>query len=206
MTPALWSGSAPLLLASASPTRRALLEGAGIPVEAEAPGVDERAVEAAAQGEGLDPSGLAARLAAEKALAVSRRRPGRLVVGADQVLDLGGRVLHKAPDREAAVEKLLGLAGRRHSLRSAVALAQDGALVDGFLESAALAMRPLDRPAIELYLDLAGADVLGSVGAYRIEGLGVHLFAQVRGDHATILGLPLIPLLARLRARGLLAL
>jgi septum formation protein len=206
MTTALWTGPAPLLLASTSGTRCALLESAGIPVETEAPGVDERAIEASAEGEGLDPSGLAARLAAEKALAVSRRRPGRLVLGADQVLDLGGRVLHKAPDRASAVEKLLGLAGRSHVLRSAVALAEDGALVDTFLESAVLTMRTLDRSAIDLYLDLAGSDVLGSVGTYQIESLGVHLFDDIRGDHATILGLPLIPLLARLRARGLLAL
>ncbi|HEX2556314.1 MAG TPA: Maf family protein [Microvirga sp.] len=206
MTPSVWTDPAPLLLASTSPTRRALLESAGIPVEIEAPGVDERAVEAAARGEGLDPPGLALRLAAEKALAVSRRRPGRLALGADQVLDLDGRVLHKAPDREAAVAKLLALAGRRHALRAAVALARDGAVVDAFVESAVLAMRPLGRPAVERYLDAAGPDVLGSVGAYQIEGLGVHLFEAVDGDHATILGLPLLPLLARLRARGCLAL
>jgi septum formation protein len=205
MTPRLWTGAAPLLLASTSRTRRLLLESAGIPVETEAPGVDERAVEAAAQGEGLDPSGLAARLAAEKALSVSRRYPGRLVLGADQVLDLDGRVLHKAPDRAAAIDKLLDLAGRRHALRSAVALAQDGAVIEAFVESAVLAMRPLDGPMIERYLDTAGPDALSSVGAYQIESLGVHLFEEVQGDHATILGLPLIPLLARLRARGRLA-
>jgi len=205
MTPSLWTGSDPLLLASTSRTRRALLESAGLPVETEAPGVDERAVEAAAAGEGLGPMGLAARLAAEKALAVSRRRPGRLVLGADQVLDLDGRVLHKAADRAAAVATLIGLAGRSHALRSAVALARDGTVIEAFAESAVLAMRPLDRPAVERYLDAAGPAVLSSVGAYQIESLGVHLFEAVRGDHATILGLPLIPLLARLRARGWLA-
>jgi septum formation protein len=205
MTPSLWTGAEPLLLASASRTRRALLESAGIPVETEAPGVDERAVEAAAAGEGLDPEGLAARLAAAKALAVSGRHPGRLVLGADQVLELDGRVLHKAADRAAAIDKLLALAGRRHALRSAVALAQDGAVVETFGESAVLAMRTLDRTAIERYLDSAGPGVLGSVGAYQIEGLGMHLFAGVEGDHATILGLPLLPLLARLRMRGMLA-
>jgi septum formation protein len=206
MIPSLWTGATPLLLASTSRARRKLLESAGLPVETEAPGVDERSIEAAAQGDGLGPSDLAARLAAEKALAVSRRYPGRLVVGADQVLDCDGRVLHKADDRGAAVAKLLQLAGRRHALHSAIALAQDGAVVDAVQESAFLTMRPLDRAAVELYLDLAGPDVLASVGAYQIESLGMHLFTEVQGDHTTILGLPLRPLLARLRARGLLAL
>jgi septum formation protein len=199
----LWTPREPLLLASTSATRRALLESAGLPVETEAPGVDERGVEDEAAG--LDPPALAARLAEAKALAVSRRRPGRLVLGADQVLDAEGRVLHKAPDRSAAREKLLHLSGRTHALHSAVALARDGALVAAFVDSARLTMRALSPDAIERYLDAVGEAVFRSVGAYEIEGLGVHLFERVEGDHSTILGLPLRPLLERLRALGCLA-
>jgi septum formation protein len=205
MNASVWTGPAPLLLASTSATRCALLRGAGLPVDTEAPGVDERAIEDAARSEGLDPRALASRLAAEKALAVSRRRPGRLVLGADQVLDAGGRVLHKALDRAHAREKLLTLSGRDHTLHSAVALAQGGVVVEAFVESATLTMRALVEAQIDLYLDAAGDTVLRSVGAYEIEGLGAHLFERVEGDHTTILGLPLRPLLGRLRARGLLA-
>ncbi len=201
----VWTGPAPLLLASTSPTRRALLESAGLPVDTEAPGVDERAIEGAARDEGLDPRALASRLAAEKALAVSRRSPERLVLGADQVLDAGGQVLHKATDRAHAREKLLTLSGRDHELHSAVALAQGGAVVETFVESATLTMRALVEAQIDRYLDAAGDTALRSVGAYEIEGIGAHLFERVEGDHTTILGLPLRPLIRRLRARGLLA-
>ncbi len=117
--PALWLPPEPLLLASTSATRRALLASAGLPVETQAPGVDERAVEDAAQGGPPDPPALARRLAAEKARAVSRRHPGRIVLGADQVLDCGGAVFHKPADREAAREQLKALAGRSHVLHSA---------------------------------------------------------------------------------------
>lgn len=199
----IWRGAEPLLLASTSATRRALLESAALPVETRAPGVDERAVEA--QAAGLAPQDLAARLAEAKALAVSRAAPGRIVVGADQVLDLEGRALHKPADRAAARAHLAALAGRTHALHSAVALARDGAVIGDFVETARLTMRPLGAEAIARYVELAGDRVLASVGAYQLEGLGIHLFARIEGDHATILGLPLLPLLARLRGLGLLA-
>jgi septum formation protein len=198
----LWLAPAPLLLASTSATRRALLEAARLPVEAEAPGVDERAIEA---GTSEDPRELARRLAAEKALAVSRRRPGRVVVGADQVLELDGEVLHKPADRATAGRQIAQLAGRAHNLHSAFAVAIDGEVRREGLDSARLTMRPLDGHAIDRYLDLAGAAVTQSVGAYQLEGVGIHLFEQVEGNHSTILGLPLIPLLAALRSLGLLA-
>ena len=203
--PALWTLPEPLLLASTSATRRALLVSAGLPVETQAPGVDERAVEDAGRSDAPDPPALARRLAAEKARAVSRRHPKRIVLGADQVLDCGGAVFHKPADRQAAREQLQALSGRSHALHSAAAIAIGGQVVESFTASARLSMRPLTEDCIERYLDLAGADVLGSVGVYQIEGLGIHLFDQVDGDHSTILGLPLLPLLSSLRRLGCLA-
>lgn len=204
MTATPWRGSEPLLLASTSPTRRGLLEGAGFTVETEAPGVDERAVEASCAG--LAPEALARRLAEAKAGTVAARHPGRIVVGADQVLACDGALLHKPADLAEARAQIGRLAGRTHALHSAVALAVDGRVAESFVETAHLTMRPLDVEAIATYVDLAGAErVRASVGGYQLEGLGVHLFSGIAGDHSTILGLPLLPLLARLRARGLLA-
>jgi septum formation protein len=201
-----WKAPDRLLLASTSPTRRALLESAGLAVDTESPGVDERAVEAAARHEALVPPALAGRLAAEKALAVSHRHPGRIVLGADQVLACAGEVLHKPGDRGAAREQLRKLAGRSHDLHSAGVLAIGGEVADTFLASARLTVRSLTDETIDLYLDLAGPDVLRSVGVYQVEGLGIHLFEEVDGDHSTILGLPLLPLLSALRRLGCLSL
>jgi septum formation protein len=206
MTPhSLWTGPRPLLLASTSQTRRALLESAGLSAETQAPGIDERAVEEAARHEGLDPMGLAKRLAAEKALAVSRRHPDRLVLGADQVLACEGEVFHKPENREAARGQLARLAGRRHALHSAGALALGGRAIEEFGASAHLFMRSLTQSDIDTYLEHAGPQVLHSVGVYQLEGLGIHLFEEVDGDHSTILGLPLLPFLSTLRRLGLLA-
>ncbi|MET7246417.1 Maf family nucleotide pyrophosphatase [Methylobacterium sp. EM32] len=199
----LWRGPAPLLLASTSPTRRMLLDSAGLAVETRAPGVDERAVEAEAAG--LSPQDLAGRLAAAKAGAVAAHAPDRVVIGADQVLDLDGTVFHKPADRAGAAAHLARLQGRTHALHSAVALAVDGAVADRFVVTARLTMRPFGEAGIAAYLDAAGPTITGSVGAYQLEGVGIHLFDRIEGDHSTILGLPLLPLLARLRARGLLA-
>lgn len=200
-----WTADSPLLLASTSRTRLLLLVGAGLPIETQNPEVDERAVETASRAEMLGPPDLARRLAAEKALAVSRRNPDRLVLGADQVLDCEGKVLHKPTDRTMAREHLQRLAGRTHALHSAAVLAQNGTVIETILDSARLAMRDLDGKAIDRYLDLAGPEAWLSVGAYQLEGLGIHLFEGVEGDHSTILGLPLIPLLAALRRRTYLS-
>ena len=196
-----WLGPQPLLLASTSPTRRLLLEGAGLPVETEAPGVDERAVEAACAG--LAPPDLARWLAEAKTLAVARRHPDRVVVGADQVLALGDTLFHKPTDLEAAGAQIARLAGRTHHLHAAFAVAHGAEIVAGAVETASLTMRPLDEGQIAAYLACAGESRLcASVGGYQLEGLGIHLFEHVAGEHSTILGLPLLPLLAALRADG----
>lgn len=198
----LWLAPAPLLLASASATRRDLLTGAGLPVETAPARIDERALEA--EGGEIVPVDLARRLARAKAEEVAARHPGRIVIGADQVLEYEGRIFHKPADLAAAHNHLARLQGRTHQLHSAVAILRDGRAED-FVETARLTMRPLDAEAIDAYLRLAGVAVTTSVGAYQLEGLGIHLFERVEGDHSTILGLPLTPLLARLRGMGLLA-
>ncbi|SFL72390.1 Maf family protein [Methylobacterium pseudosasicola] len=196
-----WLRPDPLLLASTSPTRRLLLESAALPVETASPDVDERAIEASSQG--LAPPDLALRLARAKADAVASRHPGRVVLGADQVLELDGAIFHKPRDSDAARAQLARLAGRTHALHSAAALA--GALSDGFVATARLTIRPLDARAIAAYVACAGDEkVRASVGGYQLEGPGIHLFESVIGDHSTVLGLPLLPLLARLRRAGYL--
>ena len=202
--PSLWRGGAPLLLASTSATRKVLLTGAGLSVETEAPGIDERAIEAAAYDKG--PREIARRLAGQKALAVSRRRPDRIVIGADQTLACEGRLFHKPIDHAAAQQQLAALSGRTHVLHSAFAVAEHGAVVHEGLADARMTMRVLSENAIERYLDIAGEAALRSVGAYQVEGPGIHLFERIEGDHSTILGLPLLPLLAALREMKLLAL
>jgi len=199
---ALWLAPAPLLLASASATRRDLLTGAGLPVETAPARIDERALEA--EGGALAPIELARRLARAKAEEVAARHPGRVVIGADQVLECEGRIFHKPADLAAAHAHLARLQGRTHQLHSAVAIVHGGHAED-FVETARLTLRPLDAGAIDAYLRLAGVAVTTSVGAYQLEGLGIHLFERVEGDHSTVLGLPLTPLLARLRGLGLLA-
>jgi septum formation protein len=197
-----WIGP-PLLLASGSSTRRALLEAVAIPVEQEAPEVDERAIEAACDG--LAPVELASRLAEEKARAISRRHPDRLVLGADQVLSCEGRLFHKPEDRGAAEGHLRALMGRTHALHSAAVLSRGGETIETVADSAHLTMRNLSPEAITLYLDAVGERAFTSVGAYQVEGVGLHLFESVTGNHATILGLPLLPLLAAFRRQGRLA-
>jgi septum formation protein len=200
----LWRGGAPLLLASTSATRKMLLENAGLRVETEAPGIDERAVESAASNKSAPE--IARRLAAEKALAVSRRHLKRIVVGADQTLACDGALFHKPADRAAVAKQLTTLSGRTHVLNSAVAVAHDGEIVHETEEVARMTMRALSSEDIQRYLGLAGDAALQSVGAYQVEGLGIHLFERTEGDHSTILGLPLLPLLAALRDMKLLAL
>jgi septum formation protein len=198
----LWRGKYPLILASQSRTRQALLANAGIDFEAVAADIDEREVQ---QASGLSsPDDIAALLARRKALSVSSHQPGRLVVGADQTLARGGRLFVKPAGRARAAEQLRALAGGSHDLHSAVAVARDGDILFEGISVARMTMRQLGEAEIGAYLDAAGEAVTTSVGAYQLEGLGVHLFERIEGDHFTILGLPLLPLLAFLRGERLL--
>jgi septum formation protein len=183
--------------------RRALLEAAGVPVEVRPATIDERAIEAAAPDK--DPVAVAALLAREKALRVAAEMPGRLVVGADQVLTFEGRRVDKPVDRAAARAQLRAFAGRTHELHAGVAVARDRALLFEHVDVARLTVRALSESFLDRYLDAAGAAVTVSVGAYQIEGIGIQLFDRLDGDHFTVMGLPLLPLLAYLRAEGSLA-
>jgi nucleoside triphosphate pyrophosphatase len=198
----LWRAKDPLILASQSRARQMLLANAGISFEAVPADIDERAV---AKTSGLASAGdIAALLAREKALSVSARQPGKFVVGADQTLALGERLFSKPAGRAQAAEQLRALAGRSHQLHSAVAVARDGKILFAEVAVAHMTMRRLSESEIDAYLDEAGQAVTTSVGAYQLEGLGVHLFERIEGDHFTILGLPLLPLLAFLRSQRLL--
>jgi septum formation protein len=198
----LWLAAHPLVLASRSATRRAMLEAAGIPLELVPATIDERALEM--RSPGGTASEIALLLAREKARAVAARVTGRFVVGADQTLVLGGRRFNKPGGREAAREQLRALSGRTHELHSAVAVARDGRAVFTHADVARMTVRALSERFIDSYLDAAGASVRASVGAYQVERLGVHLFERIEGDHFTVLGLPLPALLAFLRHEGCL--
>lgn len=191
-----------LVLASGSPYRLKMLRDAGLDVEASRPAIDERAVEAAAEGTGLEPSDLAQILAEAKAVDVSQQMPGRWVIGGDQTLALDGIVLHKPVDMEEARRRLLALSGRTHQLHSAVVLARDGQVAWRHVDTAHMTMRDLDPGFVGRHLARVGDKALSSVGAYQIEGEGIQLFERVEGDHFTIIGLPLLPLLSRLRREG----
>jgi septum formation protein len=197
----LWRAQ-PLILASQSRTRQTLLANAGIPFEAVSADIDEREIQQAAGA--LSPAEIAALLAREKAVVVSARFPGRYVIGADQTLALGERLFNKPANREQAAEQLQALAGRTHELHSAVAVVRDGKPLFAHVAVARMTMRALSAHAIGAYLDAAGEAVTTSVGAYQLESLGVHLFERFEGDHFTILGLPLLPLLQFLRNEQLL--
>lgn len=202
----IWTAPQPLILASRSEARRALLSAAGIAFEAKPADIDEREVERQFRSAGGNMAGLASALAEAKAVVASRENPEAWTLGADQVLLLDGQALHKPADRASAGRSLTSLAGRTHWLISAFCLARAGRPVGGDEDRARLTMRPLGSTAIDRYLDLAAPAVLSSVGAYQLEGVGVHLFERIEGDHSTILGLPMLRLLALLRSQGLLSL
>ncbi len=202
---ALWIYDNPLLLASRSLTRRSLLSNAGIAVECVAADIDERMIESQLVMAGAGPEAVAGALSDAKALFVSCKHPGRLVLGADQTLSCEGQTFHKPRDRAQAREQIAKLAGREHVLTSGFSLARNGVVLARGSDTARLQMRTLSADVIERYLDAAGAAALMSVGAYQLEKLGVHLFDKVDGNHFTVLGLPLFEVLHALREMGAVA-
>lgn len=183
--------------------RKSLLANAGIAVETIPADIDERAIQ---QNSGLkDPGEIAALLACEKSTFISAKFPDRYVVGADQTLALGDQLFSKPADRAAAAAQITTLSGQTHALHSAVSVVKDGATLFSHVSVARMTMRALTGSEIAAYVDEAGDAVTASVGAYQLERTGVHLFDRIEGDHFTILGLPLLPLLAFLRSRNLLA-
>jgi septum formation protein len=194
--------AAELILASTSVARRSLLTAAGLSFRALASGVDEAAIKRTMTGR--PPVEIAGRLAREKADAVSRIAPSALVIGADQVLEFDGLAFDKPSSSDEARQQLLSLRGRRHVLHSAVAIARAGETVDEFVGVARLTMRMFTEQFLDGYLRVMGDRVTGTVGGYEIEGPGLQLFEVIDGDHTTILGLPMLPLLDVLRRHGVL--
>jgi septum formation protein len=200
MTPLhpLWLDRLPLVLASGSIFRRQLLEAAEIPHVVRPAAIDERQIEASLQQAGAGPDAIARGLAEAKAVA-AKADPAEIVLGCDQTLALAETMFHKPHDRAAAAGHLRRLSGKTHALHSGLALVRGGRLLWSHTQSAHLTMRPLDEAMITAYLDAAGDRILSSVGAYQLEHLGIHLFDRIEGDQSTIIGLPLLPLLAALR-------
>ncbi len=198
----LWIEPWPLVLASASSSRAGMLRAAGIPIEIAPAEIDERALEEEIEADGA--SLIAERLAAAKAIAVSANFPNRLILGADQTLTVGSERLHKPSGLAEARSQLLKLHDREHVLTSAAALVMDGKVLETFVSSATLYMRPFTEEFLDRYLGQAGDDVTKSVGGYQLEGAGVHLFDTVEANHFTVLGLPLLQVLSSLRRRGML--
>ncbi|WP_026615289.1 Maf-like protein [Ensifer aridi] len=191
-----------LVLASASPFRRALLTNAGLVFEARAARVDERALERPLEQSGASPVDVALALAEAKGKDVARHFESALVIGSDQTMSLGARVYHKPRDMAEAAEHLLSLSGKTHSLNSAVVLVRDDEIVWRHVSTAHMTVRPLNRAFIERHLQKVGEKALASVGAYQLEGEGIQLFERIEGDYFTILGLPMLPLLSKLRELG----
>jgi septum formation protein len=196
--------SEPVILASASRARASMLQAAGVPIEVVPARVDESEMKIALKGQGAGPADVAIALAELKALQVSRRHPGRLVLGADQMLDCDGAWFDKPESREAARDQLKCLRARKHRLTSAAVLARDGARIWHHAAAAHLTMREFTDAFLDLYLKEAGEAVLSSVGAYQLEGLGAQMFERIEGDHFVILGMPLLPVLDILREQNAL--
>ena len=194
-----------LVLASGSASRKALLTAAGVAFTADPADLDEDALMADLKARGADASAVASELAQQKALAVSRRHPGKTVLGGDSVIAFGDEYLSKCATLDAARALLTRLSGHTHLLVSAAALARDGALLWTHASPCRMVMRDLSPDFLDDYLATEGPAILSSVGCYHFEGRGAQLFATVDGDYFSVLGLPLLQVLAQLRKEGVLA-
>ncbi|MEO0412918.1 MAG: Maf family nucleotide pyrophosphatase [Pseudomonadota bacterium] len=190
-----------LILASQSPARRAVLEGAGIPFDVRPARLDEEELKRSLAAQNVKARDMADALAEAKAIKVSARAGEALVLGGDQILVCNDILFDKPADMDHAAAHLAALSGKEHQLQTALVLAQNGESIWRHVSAAKLKMRPLSPAAISTYLEAAGEGVLTSVGAYKLEGLGAQLFERIDGDYFTILGLPLLPLLQQLRLR-----
>lgn len=192
----------PIILASASAARKAMLSSAGVPFSVEPAVIDEGAIKASLRSRGDDAAAVAELLATQKAEAIAGRHPDALVIGSDQMLSCDGRWFDKPSDRAAAKAQLLALRGRTHELTASVVAVSANKQLWRHVDRAQLVMRPFSDAFVDGYLDRVGNAAFQSVGAYQIEGLGVQLFESIRGDVFTIMGMPLLPLLAFLRDCG----
>ncbi len=188
-----------LILASASASRQMLMRNAGLTFSSIPAQIDERAIDTKLEQEGAAPEVIALELAKAKAIAVSLLHPEAFVIGSDQTMSLGDRIYHKAKDMAQAHANVLSLSGKTHRLNCGVALAKNGTVIWDTVSIAKMTVRELSADYVSRYLERSGSQVLSSVGAYQLEGEGIQLFSSIEGDYFTILGLPLLPLLAQLR-------
>ena len=193
-----------LILASASASRKALMNGAGLAYRSIPADIDERAIEERLVANHAKPTDVAVELACAKALFVSAREPDAYVIGSDQVLSLGDRLFHKPVDMAAAGEHIRALSGQTHHLNCGVAIVRNGEVLWSEISIAAMTMREISPTFLHHYLETSGAGILQSVGAYQLEGMGIRLFDRIDGDNFTILGLPMLKLLHGLRHLGLI--
>ncbi|KQO73900.1 Maf-like protein [Rhizobium sp. Leaf262] len=188
-----------LILASSSASRQMLMRNAGLTFRAIPADIDERAVDARLEQEGASPDRIAVELAKAKALSVSVTHPDALVLGCDQTMSLGSRIFHKPKDMTEAHSHLMSLSGKTHRLNCGAALARNGEILWEVVTIADMTMHEFDTAFVSRHLQRVGEKILSSVGAYQLEGEGVQLFSAINGDYFTILGLPLLPLLTKLR-------